>query len=117
MAASLSARNARKFRTIQGFPSASNLVTLMFHPAGISNSHTVLVKKRFNQDLFPLIFSFSRAVAERIRPRILLHRVPARPLCRSGWDRVTDLGVSPDWLKFKNPDAPAVKREVEEDWR
>jgi ATP-dependent DNA ligase len=25
-------------------------------------------------------------------------------------------GRSPDWLKFKNPDAPAVKREVEEDW-
>jgi hypothetical protein len=24
---------------------------------------------------------------------------------------------SPDWLKMKNPDAPAVKREAEEDWR
>jgi bifunctional non-homologous end joining protein LigD len=35
---------------------------------------------------------------------------------RSGWDRVTDLGVQPDWLKFKNPEAPAVKREAEEDW-
>jgi hypothetical protein len=23
---------------------------------------------------------------------------------------------SPDWLKMKNPDAPAVKREAEEDW-
>jgi bifunctional non-homologous end joining protein LigD len=23
---------------------------------------------------------------------------------------------SPDWLKFKNPSAPAVKREAEEDW-
>ena len=22
----------------------------------------------------------------------------------------------PDWLKFKNPAAPAVKREAEEDW-
>ena len=22
----------------------------------------------------------------------------------------------PDWLKFKNPQAPAVKREAEEDW-
>jgi hypothetical protein len=22
----------------------------------------------------------------------------------------------PDWLKMKNPDAPAVKREAEEDW-
>jgi ATP-dependent DNA ligase len=25
-------------------------------------------------------------------------------------------GGSPDWLKFKNPEAPAVKREAEEDW-
>jgi hypothetical protein len=25
-------------------------------------------------------------------------------------------GSSPDWLKFKNPAAPAVKREAEEDW-
>jgi len=25
-------------------------------------------------------------------------------------------GRSPDWLKFKNPDAPAVKREEEEEW-
>jgi bifunctional non-homologous end joining protein LigD len=25
-------------------------------------------------------------------------------------------GRSRDWLKFKNPDAPAVKREFEEDW-
>jgi ATP-dependent DNA ligase len=26
-------------------------------------------------------------------------------------------GRSPDWLKFKNPDALAGKREAEEDWR
>jgi hypothetical protein len=26
------------------------------------------------------------------------------------------LGRSPDWLKFKNPAAPAVKREAEEEW-
>jgi hypothetical protein len=26
-------------------------------------------------------------------------------------------GRSPDWLKFKKPTAPAVKREAEEDWR
>jgi bifunctional non-homologous end joining protein LigD len=25
-------------------------------------------------------------------------------------------GRSPDWLKFKNPNAPAVKRDAEEDW-
>ena len=25
-------------------------------------------------------------------------------------------GRSPDWLKFKNPEAPAVKQEAEEEW-
>ena len=25
-------------------------------------------------------------------------------------------GRSPEWLKFRNPAAPAVRREVEEDW-
>jgi bifunctional non-homologous end joining protein LigD len=25
-------------------------------------------------------------------------------------------GRSPDWVKMRNPDAPAVKREAEEDW-
>jgi ATP-dependent DNA ligase len=25
-------------------------------------------------------------------------------------------GRSPDWLKFKNPEAAAVRREAEEDW-
>jgi bifunctional non-homologous end joining protein LigD len=25
-------------------------------------------------------------------------------------------GRSPDWLKMKNPEAPALKREAEEDW-
>jgi ATP-dependent DNA ligase len=25
-------------------------------------------------------------------------------------------GRSPDWLKFKNPEAPAMKREAEEEW-
>jgi len=24
--------------------------------------------------------------------------------------------AAPDWLKMKNPNAPAVKREAEEDW-
>ena len=31
-------------------------------------------------------------------------------------DSVYRSGRSPDWLKMKNPDAQAVKREAEEDW-
>jgi hypothetical protein len=30
--------------------------------------------------------------------------------------RYASNGRSPDWLKMKNPAAPAVKREAEEDW-
>jgi bifunctional non-homologous end joining protein LigD len=36
-------------------------------------------------------------------------------LSRSGGSRYRS-GRSPDWLKFKNPEAPAVRREAEEDW-
>ena len=31
-------------------------------------------------------------------------------------DSVYRFGRSPDWLKMKNSDAPAVRREAEEDW-
>jgi ATP dependent DNA ligase domain len=42
--------------------------------------------------------------------------------CRMGVEGIVSKpryrsGRSPDWLKFKNPAAPAVKREAEEDWR
>ena len=37
--------------------------------------------------------------------------------CKMGLEGiVSKTGRSPDWLKFKNPTAPAVKREAEEDW-
>ena len=39
-----------------------------------------------------------------------------RASCQSGWARGYRSGRSPDWLKFKNPEAPAVKREAEEEW-
>jgi hypothetical protein len=35
---------------------------------------------------------------------------------RRRWTASEKSGRSPDWLKFKNPAAPAVRREVEEDW-
>src|SRR5205807_5706112 len=31
-------------------------------------------------------------------------------------DSAYSSGRSPDWIKSKNPNAPAVKREAEEDW-
>ena len=33
----------------------------------------------------------------------------------SGWARDIARAYT-DWLKFKNPEAPAVKREAEEEW-
>ena len=39
--------------------------------------------------------------------------VVARPACVGSRYRS---GRTPDWLKFKNPDVPAVKREAEEQW-
>jgi hypothetical protein len=35
---------------------------------------------------------------------------------RSGKTLPTVSGRSPDWLRMKNADAPAVKREAEENW-
>jgi bifunctional non-homologous end joining protein LigD len=42
-----------------------------------------------------------------------------RHACKLGLEGIVSnrFGRSPDWLKMKNPDAPAVKREAEEDWR
>jgi bifunctional non-homologous end joining protein LigD len=47
-----------------------------------------------------------------------------RPACKMGLEGIVSKrlgsryrsGRSADWLKFKNPEAPAVKREAEEDW-
>jgi bifunctional non-homologous end joining protein LigD len=39
-----------------------------------------------------------------------------RASCQSGWGSRYVSGRSRDWLKFKNPEASAVKREFEEDW-
>jgi hypothetical protein len=36
---------------------------------------------------------------------------------RSGKAPAYRSGRSPDWLKMKNSDAPAVRREAEEEWR
>ena len=48
-----------------------------------------------------------------------------REACRLGCEGIVSKrlgsiyrrGRSPLWLKVKNPEAPAVKREAEEDWR
>jgi bifunctional non-homologous end joining protein LigD len=53
-----------------------------------------------------------------------LGEVVFRHACQLGYEGIVSKrlgspyvsGRSRDWLKFKNPDAPAVRREAEEDW-
>ena len=57
----------------------------------------------------------------RLPPR----RLVFRHACKMGLEGIVSKrlgsryrsGRSPDWLKFKNPEAPAVRREAEEEWR
>ena len=53
MALALSGSYARKFRTIRGFPSESNVVTLIFHPAGILSTAPLLPVLRSVWPLWP----------------------------------------------------------------
>ena len=56
--------------------------------------------------------------------RVTGHRRVFAHACKMGLEGIVSKrlgsrytsGRSKDWLKFKNPDAPAVKREAEEDW-
>jgi hypothetical protein len=63
-------------------------------------------------------FAFNEASEARLRPDGL----PARLQDGAGGDRFEALGLAlpvgalTGLLKFKNPEAPAVKREAEEDW-
>jgi ATP-dependent DNA ligase len=47
-----------------------------------------------------------------------LRRDPLQPegIVSKRKDSAYRSGRSPDWLKMKNPEASAVKREAEEDW-
>jgi hypothetical protein len=55
-----------------------------------------------------------KCTLSRLRVQLLVQRLAGIVSKRLG-SRYRS-GRSPDWLKFKNPDAPAVKREAEEDW-
>ena len=72
------------------------------------------------------------SILRKSRPRRAPERAPGAPggrvvfqhACKMGLEGIVSKrlgsryrsGRSPDWLKFKNPEAPAVKREAEEDW-
>jgi bifunctional non-homologous end joining protein LigD len=69
------------------------------------------------------------SVLRKSRPGLRLNEHPERlavfqHACQLGCEGIVSKrlgsryrsGRSPEWLKFKNPQAPAVKREAEEDW-
>ena len=72
------------------------------------------------------------SILRKSRPRCTPQRAPGARLrltvfqhaCKMGLEGIVSKrlgsryrsGRSPDWLKFKNPAAPAVRREAEEDW-
>ena len=65
---------------------------------------------------------FTLVLNQHYEPRETQSRRP--PRCRLGCEGIVSKrlgsiyrrGRSPLWLKVKNPNAPAVKREAEEDW-
>jgi hypothetical protein len=61
---------------------------------------------RFNEHIKgkgPIVFAMPASLASKAS-------------CRNGRARLYRSGRSPDWLKMKNPEASAVKREAEEEW-
>jgi hypothetical protein len=58
------------------------------------------------------------------KPRSAISRPAGCQACKLGLEGIVSKrkgsayrsGRSPDWLKMKNSNAPAVKREAEEDW-
>jgi hypothetical protein len=57
----------------------------------------------------PLKVAVAFEGSPRLQARPRRHRLEAQGFCYRS-------GRCPDWLKMKNPTAPAVKREAEEDW-
>jgi len=56
-----------------------------------------------------------RVIARKDGERVRLYSRPGNDVSKRLGSRYRS-GRSPDWLKMKNPEAPAVKREAEEDW-
>src|SRR5262245_53593306 len=81
---------------------------------------------RTNTSASPIGLKSRHGILRPFRSRgfIRSFRIPEGVLCASLVEGIVSKrkgppyrsGHSPDWLKMKNPDAPAVKREVEEDW-
>src|SRR5262249_14915125 len=57
--------------------------------------------------------AFGRRRPDRVRPRL---KMGLEGIVSKRKESMYRSGRSPDWLKMKNSDAPAVTREAEEEW-
>jgi bifunctional non-homologous end joining protein LigD len=61
---------------------------------------------------------FNEHLEQEDGPLVFLHacKLGFEGVVSKRWDSPYSSGRSPHWIKSKNPEAPAVKREAEEDW-
>jgi hypothetical protein len=90
---------------------AQNLLWQNLSPThNLSDAATVL---RFRELVrSPAVLS----TLERRSDKLLAFALRLEGIVSKRKDSAYRSGRSPDWLKMKNSDAPAVKREVEEEW-
>jgi len=116
----------RNRRSTQWFILASAFVMFALSTADISLSFRVMthdLRDRHWREIINLSVAFNSRCFEHL-PGELVGDAGFRSLnpCLSGniaFPKGWDQGIvrdAPDWVKSKNPDAPAVKREAKEDW-
>jgi bifunctional non-homologous end joining protein LigD len=59
---------------------------------------------------------FTEPLDEEDGPLVFAHALGLEGIVSKRRSSPYRSGRSPDWIKSKNPDAPAVRREAEEDW-
>jgi hypothetical protein len=94
----------------------------------VTSSNASVRPKKDSIGTWPRVASILRKARHGVRLNEHLEHpegdVVFRHACKMGLEGIVSkrigsryrCGRSPDWLKFKNPEAPAVRREVEEEW-
>jgi bifunctional non-homologous end joining protein LigD len=117
------------FELIRGHVTADNAVHCAFDLLELDGRD---LRRRPIEERKELLTQLLRQVLRGSNPSIVLNEhyeedgaIVFREACRLGCEGIVSKrlgsiyrrGRSPLWLKVKNPNAPAVKREAEEDWR
>jgi hypothetical protein len=98
---------------LAGFTKSSAMVSAFWRDATLSACGSLPATEAISQGAFPLSECFEEDGA-----------IVDREACKLGCESIVSKrlispyrsGRSPHWVKVKNPKAPAVKREAEEDW-